>query len=154
MSRKGALIEGESLPATGSQVRLSRGSLTVTGEVLWLAQGRAGLQFAEFVSVPDWLPSAQRNPRQQYVDEVVYHSKLGSQSVAFSAPSRPTCDQPPSSDRLAAELVGIKRSIDRAAEELASDPETSARHAASLQALDLAAQSVGRLTEALASAKS
>ena len=154
MSQAGALVEGAALPCAGSPVRLSRGSLTVSGHVVWLSNGRAGLKFAGSICISDWLPSAQRNPRQQYVDEVVYQSRQGSGAIATSAALRPLSDQPASSDRVVLELVNIKVSLERVADDLASDPETPARHAFSLQVLDFAVQSLVRLTDALGSAKS
>lgn len=154
MSQTGALVEGGALPCAGSSVRLSRGSLTVSADVVWLAKGRAGLKFTGSICISDWLPSAQRNPRQQYVDEIVYQSKLGSGTVATSAALRPLSGQPPSSERVILELVNIKVSLERVADELASDPETPARHAFSLQVLDFAVQSLAKLADALGSAKS
>lgn len=154
MSQAGALVEGAGLPCVGSAVRLSRGSVTVPGDVVWLANGRAGLKFAGSICISDWLPSAQRNPRQQYVDEVVYQSRQGSRAMATSAALRPLPDQPVSSDRVILELVNIKVSLERVAHELASDPETPARHAFSLQVLDFAVQSLTRLAETVGSAKS
>lgn len=152
ISSTGALVEGGALPPAGSRVRLSRGSLTVAAEVVWLANGRAGLKFAGSIFVADWLPKAQRNPRQEYVDEIVYQSKLGALPSAAPACPRPSSNQP-GRERVAAELVNIKASLERVADELASDPDTPARHALSLQALDVAAQSLGRLAETVGSAK-
>src|SRR5688500_15452 len=56
MSRTGALIEGATIPPEGSPVRLSRGSLSVRGEIVWRRENRAGMRFGSAETVADWLP--------------------------------------------------------------------------------------------------
>src|SRR5437868_9655101 len=87
ISRMGALIEAAALPPCGEAVRLSRGSLSVAGQVVWAAGPRAGLHFTSHVAVADWLPSGQRGSGQQLVDELVHQARLG--AVPQSAPAAP-----------------------------------------------------------------
>src|SRR4051812_48767645 len=92
MSLNGALVEAEALPSVGSLVRLCRGSLSVMGEIAWVAAGKAGLHFSSAICVSDWLPAGQRGAGQQMADELVHQARLG----AFPA-SRQIVEPEPSS---------------------------------------------------------
>lgn len=139
MSRNGALIEGAGLPPVGSAVRLSRGSLDVSGQVMWLEDSKAGLGFETNIAVVDWLPSANRGSRQQLIDEMIQETRLGACSmtrVPEAAPARAA---------LGDELLRLSHLLERAGEELASDPAIAARHVGPLQAIDEASQALTQL---------
>ena len=146
MSRHGALIEGAVLPPPGSEAKLSRGSLEVAAQVMWQADRRAGLRFASCVSVPDWLPNALKNPKQQRIDELVHHSKLGL-TPAAAAPASGA--QRRGAEAIAADLLQLKASIEQLAEDLAGDSHVTASHPSSLQILDVAAQALAKLSAEL-----
>src|SRR5690349_18029768 len=88
MSRSGALVEGAALPAPGAQVRLSRGSISVTGEIMWVDKQKAGLRFDSPTSPNDWVPGGKRGAGQQMADELAHQTRLGA-AVRTTAPSNP-----------------------------------------------------------------
>ncbi len=137
MSRSGALVEGGVLPPVGAEVRLCRGSLGVTGNLVWLAGRRAGLHFAGAIAVAEWLPSGQRGTHQQLADEMVHQARLG--IIATSIASTP--GPPPLND----ELLCLSRSLERAGEDLAADMDIATRHSGPLQLIDMAAQALAKL---------
>ena len=47
ISANGAMIEGDRLPAPGTDVLLRRGSLELIATIVWTRDGRAGLEFDE-----------------------------------------------------------------------------------------------------------
>ena len=145
MSRSGALVEGGAFPLPGTDVRLSRGSLSVPGKVMWVADRRAGLRFVGTIFVPDWLPNAQRNPRQMHIDEVVHQAKLG----IAPAPALMAVPAKRGDAAIAADMLELKASIDQLAEDLAGDSHVTASHPSSLQILDIAAQALAKLSEEL-----
>src|SRR5438046_6427209 len=102
MSRSGALIEGAVLPPVGSDVRLCRGSLWVSGRLVWAKANKAGLRFEASVVVADWLPSGKRDSGQLLIDEMVHQTRLGTPST--SPPMR-SADQNP--DGLKEELLRL-----------------------------------------------
>ena len=151
MSRSGALVEGGALPADGTEVRLSRGSLDVSGKVVWCSGGRAGIRFGSTVMVADWLPRGNRNLQQQYVDEIVYNAKL---TTVESAP--PPCPKPAPATigaaEIADELRRLANSLNAVGEELSSDPDVAARFLTRLQIIDIVAQSLARLAASVSAA--
>ena len=58
LSRKGALVEGDSVPPAGREVTFTRGSLSVPARVAWSAARRAGLEFAYPIDEGDVLAIA------------------------------------------------------------------------------------------------
>ena len=73
ISANGAMIEGDRLPAPGTDVLLRRGSLELIATIIWTRDGRAGLEFDEPLTrargcrstrrtSPRWRPSL-RPPR-------------------------------------------------------------------------------------------
>lgn len=139
MSRGGALIEGALLPPVGSPVRLCRGSLNITGHVVWLEQRKAGLRFDANVVVADWLPNTKR-AGQQLIDEVVHQARLGA-GPGGAAPSPVS----PMAGALHDELLALSASLQRAAEGLAADSVVAACHSGPLQLIDMAAQALAKL---------
>lgn len=141
LSAGGALVEGGVVPPQGDEVRLSRGALSVVGKVVWRVDMRAGLQFDSRVSVADWLPDLRASGSQQRVDTLV-------QQIKAAPPSPVTLFDPAPGDVTSDELDRIKKMLESLAEDLADDPEVVGRHASKLQALDLAAQVLGKLGRA------
>jgi hypothetical protein len=140
MSHSGALVEAAALPSSGQPIRLSRGSLSVAGQIMWVAGPRAGLHFASPVSVTDWLPSGKRGSGQQLVDELVHQSRLG--AVAQPAPLDPAPSRIPAT---AEELHRYQQMLERAGEQLASDPSVAGAHLTALQLIDGVAQALAKL---------
>lgn len=148
MSRSGALIEGAMIPAIGSAVRLSRGSLSVPGAIIWRHQNRAGMRFDSTVMVAAWLPGGKRATGQQRVDEIVYSYKaeIGAMRPAAAAAPVLTARQD-----IGAQLIAVREALNAVAEELAADDATMARHPNALQAIDMAAQKLETLARQLGS---
>lgn len=143
MSRSGALIEGAVLPPEGTPLRLSRGSLSVTGEIVWRRENKAGVRFDSAVAVADWLPGGNRATGQQRVDEIVYSVKAEIGALRQSAaPAHPSV---PERTDIAGELLELKASLATAAEELADDEAAAERHPGALQAIDMAGQKLEKL---------
>jgi hypothetical protein len=124
MSRNGALVEGGALPAAGTEVRLSRGSLAIGGRVVWCHDGKAGLRLDGWVSVTEWLPSGKRNVGQQRIDEIVYQAKRSGLAGAVCAPraSLPSRIDPA---QLAGELTRLRDALDQVAHGLSNDPQVT-----------------------------
>ena len=70
LSSRGALIEGASLPAEGSRVRVIRGELSAEGDIAWQGQGLAGLRFVSEIDVERWVKRVGHRG-QQRVDEAM-----------------------------------------------------------------------------------
>lgn len=69
LSRKGALIECNPLPAVGSEVVFVRGSTIVPARVAWTGAGRVGLEFLHMIEESEVLvhvgrPSANRSEQR------------------------------------------------------------------------------------------
>lgn len=144
MSRSGALIEGPAIPPNGSAVRLSRGSLSATGEIVWRHESRAGMRFDSTVTVPAWLPGGKSASGQQRVDEIVYSYKA---EIGAMRPAAPAAPAPEASRRqhIGWQLLELRDALNAVAEELAADDATMARHPNALQAIDMAAQKLETL---------
>lgn len=141
LSPGGALIEGGVIPLPGTNVRLCRGSLNITGKIVWCRGGRAGLRFESRLSVAEWLPGGQAIAPQQRVDEVVQQVKASGMPALAIGP-RPTLQ----SEKLSAvELTRLRVAIESLADDLATDPDVVKRHMAKLQTLDLVAQALRKL---------
>ena len=137
ISRTGALVEGAALPRIGTVVRLSRASLSASGSVIWLEQGKAGLQFDAPVGVADWLPQGRRGIGQQFVDELFHQKRLGVNG--------PRATSAHDGESLSEELLKLRLSLERAGEALVLDSAVASRHAVTLQSIDCVAQSLARL---------
>jgi PilZ domain-containing protein len=70
LSSRGALLDGGSLPAAGSTVRLVRGTLSAEGRIAWQSNGQAGIRFVREIDVAAWVKGTG-HPGQQRVDEAV-----------------------------------------------------------------------------------
>jgi hypothetical protein len=141
LSQTGALIEAGALPAVGTPVRLTRGSLSAGGEVMWVEGCKAGLRFETPTCVADWLPQGKRGSGQQLADEAAHLARLGATAVIRSTAPKPA--NGPS--ELADNLALLQQQLERAGEQLAEDGAVAARHMLALQMIDGAAQQLARL---------
>lgn len=141
VSPGGALIEGAVIPPPGSRVRLCRGSLSVTAEIAWSENGRAGLHFESAVGVADWLPGGRAMRHQQCVDEMIQQVRAS----PFVPIPPDDCRGFQPSKVTAVELGRLTEAIESLAEDLVGDPAVMKRHMLKLQALDLAAQTLRKL---------
>jgi hypothetical protein len=139
ISRSGALIEAAALPPVGTDVRLTRASLSVAGEIVWVDQHRAGLRFATPTAASDWLPTGQRGTGQQLADELVHRARLG------TVPTKTADPAPTAATDLQDELIRLHQLLHHAGEELASDEALAANHMMALQAIDGVAHSLAKL---------
>ena len=142
LSPSGALVEAAALPPSGSPMRLSRGSLSVAGEVIWVAGPRAGLHFASGVAVTDWLPHGNRGNGQQLVDELVHQARLGTIPKAVPSDSAP---RPSTIAATAEELRGYQEMLERAGDELSADRSIAERYLTAVQLIDGVAQALAKL---------
>jgi hypothetical protein len=134
-----ALIEATALSSAGTNVRLTRASLSVAGKIMWVDQHRAGLGFATPTAASDWLPTGQRGTGQQLADELVHRARLGTMptKTADLAPTAATGFQD--------ELIRLHQLLHGAGEELALDEVIAANHMMALQWIDGVAQSLAKL---------
>lgn len=140
LSSGGALIEGGVIPRPGTKIRLARGDLMTSGQVLWSKGAKAGLQFDADVIVADWLPNARPRSQQDKVDAIVYKFDIARPGAAteMSGSRGEQID--------AKEILRVKACLEALAEELADDADLIARHGSKLQILDIAAQLFGKLS--------
>jgi hypothetical protein len=133
LSPNGALIEAPSLPAVGSKVRLSRGSLTVDGVLAWQAARVGGLNFEGIIDVDRWVHRVG-HPGQQRVDGM----------VAALRRSEPV---PPELGRAEGEnsVQTVSVALDHLCERLAGTPNMSLELGENLIELDAIAQSLRQL---------
>lgn len=68
LSAEGALVEGESLPVEGAEIRFRRHELAVSGRVVWVRGNRAGVSFHDKLS-PEALLRHVPTPRPRVVPE-------------------------------------------------------------------------------------
>lgn len=145
MSRGGALIESAVVPPEGSRVRLSRGSLSVRGEVVWRRDNRAGIRFDAALEVGNWLPSGIRPSHQQRVDEMIHACRSAPAGSAELTPPPPLARS-----EAIRELLDLRDTLNLVAEELAGDITIAMAHATGLQKLDVAGQMLDKLAARLA----
>jgi hypothetical protein len=140
LSRHGALIEGAALPGLGEDLKLRRGALSVTGQIVRLHGNKAGIRFDGPIDVGQWLPSA--HPDQQRVDDLF--QSIRDKSVACTSrrdaarPTARTAADPAQLRQLALDLNSL-------ADDLAGDAGVVVRHGLRLQTLDVASQMLLRL---------
>jgi len=140
MSPHGALVEGARLPANGTPMRLSRGSLTVECEIMWADEGRAGLHFSAPTAVGQWLPGGKRGAGQVLADEMAQQARLGA-----LPPLRPAPPADPERPTVGEQALRLESELRRAVEALAADPQVAERHPVPLQDIDGVAQALAKL---------
>lgn len=124
-------------------MRLSRASLSACGTLVWVNGAKGGIQFDSIVDVSDWLPQGRRGFGQQFVDELFHQKRLGGGG-----------DYAEGTAGLADELLELRSSLERAAEELALDGQVAARHLTTLQAIDTVGQAIAKVAAEIALLKS
>lgn len=151
LSETGALIEGATLPAPDTEIRLIRNSLSVAGSVVWSSSGRAGLRFASVIDPKGWIKPgampAAASADQAFVDTIQAAARAGLPTLpvrplpgdlrANLAAAMPT--------RIVEELAYVRRLVESIGDELVSEPAVVCRHPAALQKFDLAGQILGLL---------
>ena len=140
LSRHGALIEGAALPGLGEHLKLRRGLLSATGQIVRLDGNKAGVRFDGPIDVAQWLPSG--HPGQQRVDDLF--QSIRDESAACTGrrdaarPTARTAVDPAQLRQLALDLNAL-------ADDLAADASVVVRHGLRLQTLDVASQVLRRL---------
>ena len=149
LSAAGALVEAAVVPSPSSQVRLIRGRLVVGGAIAWSDAGRCGVQFSDLVKVQEWL-SSPANTEQLRVDETVRLIKAGTiPDPVTVAATREVGDV--AAAQIADDLARTSALLEALDDALARDPEAVVRNAVPLQNLDIAAQTLAALAQAVMS---
>jgi len=146
MSATGALLEAAAVPHRGAAIRLVRGSLAISGIVVWSAPGRCGLHFSSFICVREWM-APPANGEQQRVDEAVRLLKAG--AIPLSAVANSTSGA--GSKEFGGDLRNVARLLETLAEHLIGNEVTLLAHGAELQNLDIAVQTLNAVASALGS---
>lgn len=146
MSRSGALIECAELSSEDTEVQLCRGSRVARGRIAWRRDDRAGIRFDGIVDVAGWLPNGDRDKDQHRVDAMIEECRTAP-ATGFEqlAPAKAITNL-----EIIMQLLGLRVSLNQAAEDLASNAAVAAGHAQALQALELAAYNLDKLTGRLA----
>ena len=141
MSSTGALIEGSDLPKSGTSIHLKRGSLRITGRIVWVDGRKAGLAFSSAVYVADWM-SRQPSLHQRRVDDAVRIVKLG---TALRLEIEPIvarqCLVRDELEKLKSELATLENELIRDPMLVASHPE--------IQCFDISLQRIDRILSEL-----
>ena len=137
LSASGALVEGATLPPAGGTAILQRGSLHAECALVWRAEGRGGLKFADPIDLADWIPGAAGNGQVE-VDRAIAETRAGGPKAETSAVSAEI--EPGLIRRTADELAFVSRRLEALGDALTCDPHVVMRHATSLQELDIAMQ--------------
>lgn len=135
LSKRGMLVEGAILPPVGTEVQIERGSLLASGKIVWLGDGRAGIELASDIEVKSWLPKFSK-AGQARVDELVHTIKAGLQQPV--AVPEPLINQP--------DLLSLLKDLDHVSQMMAEDDYIVSRHGESIQRLDIIAQHLRSLT--------
>lgn len=130
MSRRGALLDGSSLPESGAKVRLVRGELTAEGNIAWHRDGQAGIRFAGEIDVGSWVKKVGHTG-QQRVDTAMAALRRHQAVPDFDS-------QKPSLERISLELQVI---CDR----LAGSPTMTIEFGEELVKLDTLTQTLRQL---------
>ncbi|MGQ0590786.1 MAG: PilZ domain-containing protein [Sphingosinicella sp.] len=152
LSERGALVEGPALPGVGARVMLRRQEVEIAGRVVWAAAPRCGIEFDGHVSVPEWISGRKSGDifGQARVDTIQAAIRAGA-----AVPAPPASEEIGSAlaqldDRLAEELICLRRLLETTGDALIDEPIVVERHAALLQNFDLAAQILGHVAKILA----
>ncbi len=127
ISIHGALLEGNHLPLEKQIVALRRGSLSVSGEIAWIAGQHCGIRFSKPISVAEWVDRAgpvgqqridsavaqfRRSSRPEFVNEYPAMKRGPGELEEFSLRLLETCERiaelPGMSVELAEELLKIE----------------------------------------------
>ena len=146
LSRSGALIETAVITPAGSQVRLTRASLSVSGHIVWSRENRAGIQFDAAIAVADWLPGGNRPTGQQRVDEMIHACRTATTYKPDNLPAPAGMTQAEARNQ----LLEFRDALNMVAGELASDLAIAVAHPTALQTIDVTAQKLEKLASLLA----
>jgi hypothetical protein len=129
LSSSGAMIDGASLPADGSKVRLQRGSLIAGGEIVRPGGGKCAIRFEGSIDVQKWVRGGG-HAGQERVDEVI---------SSLRRSERPPEQGPAVS---LGSFEAISAALDEVCERLATVPGMSVQLGEELIKLDVIAQSL------------
>jgi hypothetical protein len=133
LSTRGALIEADRLPALGTAVRLTRGSLSIAGELAWQAERIGGVNFVGTIEVASWVQRIGHSG-QQRVDGV----------IAAIRRLEPVPAELQEEGGLNS-LTAISAALDQLCDRLAGMPDMSLQLGEELVRLDTIAQSLRHL---------
>src|SRR5579864_5411375 len=68
LSSVGALVDGTTLPPVGAKVRLLRGHLSASGEIVWQEKTNCGIRFDHAINVIDWVQRPGHSGQQRVED--------------------------------------------------------------------------------------
>lgn len=134
LSARGALLDGERLPAAGAAIHLLRGAHRAAGEIAW-RQGRlAGVNLVEEIDVAAWVRRAESS-----IDK--------GKGSATGAPkgAQPSFDE--GAEAALTALKSISRDLDQLLAVLASAPPMAAGFGKELTKLSILARRLRRLAE-------
>jgi hypothetical protein len=138
LSTRGAMIVCVRPPEVGQKVELRRGEVRAVASVVWNDIDKAGLNFAQPVTVADWMSNGHAG--QQAVDDLFQQLKAGSRMSGPEGPESGTRVAP-------GELEQTADGLEQLADILSADAEVIERYMAELQILDIAAQTMRKLAE-------
>jgi hypothetical protein len=128
LSADGALIDGSALPDVGCHLRLSRGTLAATGELMWRDKSYGGVRFVGRIDVDAWVRGASGG--QERVDRVIAAIRRGQPVPAeLKAPAVPS-------------IAEISTALDQLCDRLSNLPNMSVELGEELVRLDAIAQSL------------
>jgi hypothetical protein len=133
ISTHGALLEGNGLPSEKQIVALRRGSLSVSGEIAWMAGRHCGIRFSTPISVAEWVDRA--GPLgQQRIDAAIAKMRTSS-SAGFASGYVATKKDP-------AELEELSSRLLQTCERIAELPGMSVALAEQLLKIEAAAHAI------------
>jgi len=155
LSEVGAMIDGPALPGAGSTLTLSRMAMSIVATVIWQRDGRCGLSLKCPIVVDDWIAGASTAPNvsagQSRVDWLQSAIRSGAaMPTETRAPAPKPAEAQPVELSIAAELVRVKRMLDKVGEELTDDVDVLVRHERAMQSFDIAMMIVEELAGVLA----
>lgn len=133
MSRRGALLDGTSLPVAGTSVRLVRGALTADAVVAWQQRDQAGIRFSGEIDVEQWVRRIGHGA-QQRIDEAIARLRAHRR--------RPL----PAELENSLSLAQMSAELDEISERLADSPEMTVELAEQLLRLSVLARNLQLLS--------
>jgi len=152
LSASGARFEAATLPAVGTTVYISRGTLHASGTIVWRNRKECGLRFKAPLPLDAWIPP--RRARDQSGVDAMLQAVRSGEVEADVLPIQPPPHTPDAlrdalPKRLAEELAYVVRLLESLGDDLCADPLLVMRHATKLQNLDISAQILGHVAALL-----
>lgn len=144
MTQFGAMVECDSIMPIGSTVIITRGELSVAGEIKWSNSNQFGIKFSEKIDIKKWLVEPFTTPRIARCKPLKTSMPSGS---ASSNTDQDSLDDKTIIGRLAEELLYVSRIVEGIGLVLITDPLLRHRHAASLQQLDVGQKMLSELAQ-------